>query len=88
MDELAVAQIKFTHSGVQTGDPQSAECTFLVATMSVCVLTCMGDGVLGKAKVRLAAAIVTLSSLENVLAACARRNSSLRTWHSYLLLML
>ena len=83
MDELAVTQIVFAHSGIQASNPQGAECAFLGTTVSVCVLTCVGDGFFRKAKIRLAAAEVALGSLENFFATGARRNSSLRTWHSY-----
>src|SRR5690606_19418973 len=46
-DELAVADAQFTASSVDTGDPQRAEHAFLVAAVTVGVLACLHDCLLG-----------------------------------------
>ena len=76
VNELAVADAQFADSSVQAGDPQSAEIALLVAAVSVGILTGVGYGVNGKAKVALATAIETLGGLEDFFAAFAGRNSS------------
>ncbi len=83
VNELAIADAEFTNSSVQASDPQRAEITLLVAAVCIGILTSVGNGVNSKAKVRLAAAIVTLGGLEDFFAAFAGRNSSFCAWHSY-----
>ena len=82
-DKLAVADAMFADCCVQASDPQRAEVTLLVTAVGVGILTGVGYGVNGKAKVRLATAIETLGGLEDFFAAFAGRNSGFSAWHSY-----
>src|SRR5690606_33377267 len=65
--EHAVGQAMLTGGCIDTGNPQCAEYAFLVATITIGILTCTHDRLLGNAEYLAAAAAIAFGLLKNFL---------------------
>jgi len=64
-DETAVGQTVNTSTSVDTSDPQSAELTFFLTTVTVGVLACLDYRLLGNTEYAGACAVVAFSKFQN-----------------------
>src|SRR5690606_31566656 len=80
-DQLAVGQAIGTGLGIDTGDPQAAEHTFLGFAVAVCVLASLDDGLLGNAIHAAACTIVAFGKLQNFLVTTTSGNASFNSSH-------
>jgi len=66
-DQTAVRQTVGTSTSVDTSDPQSAELTFFLTTVTVGVLACLDYRLLGNTEYARASAVVAFSKFQNFL---------------------
>lgn len=66
-DKTAVGQTVDTSTSVDTSDPQSAELTFFLTTVTVGVLACLDYRLLGNTEYAGARAVVAFSKFQNFL---------------------
>ena len=77
-DQTAVRQTVCTGASVDTGNPQSAECTLTVATVTVGILTGLDNRLLGNAVNTATGTVVTFGLIENLLVNKLLNQNSIR----------
>src|SRR5690606_4716148 len=82
-DQTAVGQAQLTGTRVDTGNPERAELTLALTTVTVRILAGFDDGLLGNAINAAAGSVVTLGQIQNFLVAAACRNSTFYTRHRF-----
>src|SRR5690606_622692 len=76
VDKSTIGQSVIPHGGVDTLDPEGAEIALLDATIAIGVLAGLFDGLLGDTDRGLAAAIIALRSLQDLLVTGVIGNAS------------
>ena len=71
VDQTAVGQALYTGLGVDSRNPQSTECTFLSAAVTVSVLTRLGNCLSGNSVYTTPCAVITFCLLEDFLVTTA-----------------
>lgn len=66
-DQTAVRQTVSAGASVDTGNPQSAESTLTVTTVTICVLTGFDNRLLGYTEYTATSTVVTFGLIENLL---------------------
>ena len=79
-NENAVGYAEFTAGSVDTGDPESAECTLLVATVAVGILACTHDRLFGDAEDITAATAIAFRCFDDFFVTGAGGNAAFYAW--------
>src|SRR5690554_8022995 len=81
-DQTAVGHAILTSTGVDTGDPQSTELTLALLAVTIGVLTCLDDRLLGNPEYTRTRTVVTFGEFQNFLVTLTRHYTTLNTSHS------
>jgi hypothetical protein len=85
--QAAVGHAIQTRTGVDTGNPQRTELTLALPAVTVGILTCLGNGLLGNTVNTTAGTVVTLGLLQNFFVTGTCRYTTLNSSHFSILLL-